>query len=145
MTRLVRKAHWKPKSKWQQETQGSPVQSLSQKDLLEEEMTLHSSVLAWKIPRAAKIWTRLSNWAHTQTQGRDSKWFLSRAQLLVWVDFRFCFHSLTVVLEAGKNKTKTSQKEHLWGQTRGPHPQCLIEVNWYFRTTKTIACLKSWC
>ena len=30
-------------------------------------MTLHSSILAWKIPRAAKIWTRLSVWAHTHT------------------------------------------------------------------------------
>ena len=49
-----------------QETQ---VQSLGQEDLLEEEMTTHSSILAWKIAwtepgRAtvhgvAKSWTRL--------------------------------------------------------------------------------------
>ena len=31
-----------------QETQ---VRSLSQKDLLEEEMATHSSILAWEIPR----------------------------------------------------------------------------------------------
>ena len=31
-----------------QETQ---VQSLGQEDPLEEEMTIHSSILAWKIPR----------------------------------------------------------------------------------------------
>ena len=47
------------------------VQSLGQKDLLEEEMATHSSILAWEIPRTeepvgpqsngvAKIQTRLS-------------------------------------------------------------------------------------
>ena len=34
-----------------QETQETQVQSLSQEDLLEEEMATHSSILAWKIPR----------------------------------------------------------------------------------------------
>ena len=50
------------------------VQSLGQEDLLEEEMTTHSSILAWKIAwtepgRAtvhgvAKSWTRLSDFTH---------------------------------------------------------------------------------
>ena len=31
--------------------QGTQVQSLSQKDLLEKEMATHSRVLAWRIPR----------------------------------------------------------------------------------------------
>ena len=33
-----------------QETQEIQVQSLSQEDALEEEMTTHSSILAWRIP-----------------------------------------------------------------------------------------------
>ena len=49
-----------------QETQ---VRSLGQKDPLEEEMTTHSSILAWEIPwteqlgalQIAKSWTQLSN------------------------------------------------------------------------------------
>ena len=35
------------------ETQEMPVLSLGQKDPLEEEMTTHSSILAWEIP-----WTK---------------------------------------------------------------------------------------
>ena len=34
-----------------QETQEMPVQSLGLEDPLEKEMTTHSSILAWKIPR----------------------------------------------------------------------------------------------
>ena len=48
------------------------VQSLGQEDPLEEEMTTHSSILAWEIPqteepgglqsmRSQKSWTQLSN------------------------------------------------------------------------------------
>ena len=33
-----------------QETQEARIQSLSRKDLLEEGMTTHSSILAWRIP-----------------------------------------------------------------------------------------------
>ena len=33
-----------------QETQETQVQSLGQEDLLEEEMTTHSSILTWKMP-----------------------------------------------------------------------------------------------
>ena len=65
MTWLVSKASWKPKIKWKQETQESWVWSLSQKYLLEQEMTLHSSILACKDLDTTK------QWAHTQTQGKD--------------------------------------------------------------------------
>ena len=52
------------------------VQSLGQEDLLEKEMAIHSSTLAWKIPRMEELgrlqsmgsqnsWTRLSDLAHT--------------------------------------------------------------------------------
>ena len=34
-----------------QETQEIQVQSLGQEDLLEKEMTTHSSILAWETPR----------------------------------------------------------------------------------------------
>ena len=34
-----------------QETQEIQVQSLGQEDILEEEMTTHSIILSWKIPR----------------------------------------------------------------------------------------------
>ena len=33
-----------------QETQKTRVQSLGREDLLEEEMTTHSSILAWEMP-----------------------------------------------------------------------------------------------
>ena len=33
-----------------QETQETRVQSLGREDLLEEEMTTHSSILAWEMP-----------------------------------------------------------------------------------------------
>ena len=61
------------------ETQEVQVQSLGQEDPLEEEMTAHSSVLAWKIPwteesgglQSPKSWTQLSNsqqqWFHNVT------------------------------------------------------------------------------
>ena len=40
-----------------QETQEMPVQSLGQKDPLEEGMATHSSILAWRIP-----WTEEPDW-----------------------------------------------------------------------------------
>ena len=40
-----------------QETQETQVQSLGQEDLLEEEMTPHSSIVVWKIP-----WTEELDW-----------------------------------------------------------------------------------
>ena len=61
------------------ETQEVQVQSLGQEDPLEEEMTAHSSVLAWKIPwteesgglQSPRSWTQLSNsqqqWFHNVT------------------------------------------------------------------------------
>ena len=33
-----------------EEPQGKPVQSLGRKDPVEEEMAIHSSILAWKMP-----------------------------------------------------------------------------------------------
>ena len=53
-----------------QETEEMQIGSLGQKDPLEEEMTTHSSILAWRIPmergpwrvmvhRVAKRWIRL--------------------------------------------------------------------------------------
>ena len=57
-------------------TQETWVQSLGLKDLLEKEMAIHSSILAWKIPwmeepgrlqsmASAKSWTRLSDFTHS--------------------------------------------------------------------------------
>ena len=37
-----------------QETQETPVHSLSQKDLLEKGMATHSSILTWRIPWGCK-------------------------------------------------------------------------------------------
>ena len=37
-----------------QETQDTWVQSISQEDPLEEEMAIHSSILAWETPRPEK-------------------------------------------------------------------------------------------
>ena len=60
-----------------QETQETQVQSLCQEDPLEEEMTTHSSILAWKNSEDSGAWyatvhgvskshTWLSDWAPTQ-------------------------------------------------------------------------------
>ena len=43
-------AQWKRTHLPMQETQETWVWSLDEEDLLEEEMTTHSSVLAWEIP-----------------------------------------------------------------------------------------------
>ena len=40
-----------------QKTQETQVQSLDQEDTLEEEMTAHSNILAWRIP-----WTDYMYW-----------------------------------------------------------------------------------
>ena len=61
-----------------QKPQETRVQSLGQKDPLEEDMVIHTSILAWRLPwteepgrlqsiglqRLKHDW---SNWAHTQT------------------------------------------------------------------------------
>ena len=58
-----------------QEAQETYIQSLGCKDLLEEEMATHSSILAWEIPwteecgglqstGSQKSQTWLSNWTH---------------------------------------------------------------------------------
>ena len=46
-----------------QETQETRVQSLGQKDLLEEEMATHSSILAWEIPWTESL-AGYSPWGH---------------------------------------------------------------------------------
>ena len=38
-----------------QETQEMRIQSLGQEDPLEEEMAIHSSILAWETPRTVKL------------------------------------------------------------------------------------------
>ena len=38
-----------------QETQEMQIQSLGQEDPLEEEMAIHSSILAWETPRTVKL------------------------------------------------------------------------------------------
>ena len=43
-----------------QETQETWVESLGQEEPLEEEMATHSSILAWKIPRAEELGGLLS-------------------------------------------------------------------------------------
>ena len=43
-------AQWVKNTLAMQETQETWVQSLNQEDPLEEEMTTHSSILAWRIP-----------------------------------------------------------------------------------------------
>ena len=46
-----------------QETQ---VQSLGQEDPLEEEMTIHSSILAWKIPQTEEPGRQYTSWGHKE-------------------------------------------------------------------------------
>ena len=59
------------------DTKETWVQFLSQKDSLEQEMTTHSNIFAWKMPWAeepdglspwgTKCWTQVSNWTSTTT------------------------------------------------------------------------------
>ena len=42
------------------------VQSLDWEDPLEEELTTHSSILAWRIPRTKEPGRRYSPWGHKE-------------------------------------------------------------------------------
>ena len=63
-----------------QEIQETQVRSLDQEDPLEEEVATHSSVLAWRIPRAeepgrlqsmgSQSWTRLSEHTRSLIRGK---------------------------------------------------------------------------
>ena len=53
-----------------QETQKTRVQSLGWEDPLEEEMTTHSSILAWKSPWTENL-AGYSPWGRKQTQLSD--------------------------------------------------------------------------
>ena len=50
-----------------QETQEMMVRSLSQEDPLEEEMTTHSSILAWEIPWQRNLWSTIHEAAESDT------------------------------------------------------------------------------
>jgi len=50
-----------------QETKETQVQSLDQKDPLEEGMGIHSSILAWRIPRDDGAWWAIT---HRVTKSR---------------------------------------------------------------------------
>ena len=71
------------------------VQSLGREDLLEKEMAIHSSILAWKIPwteepgRAtvhgvAKSWTRLSDFTFTFNSHALEKEMATHSSVLAW-------------------------------------------------------------
>ena len=53
------------------------IQSLGQEDLLEKEMTTHSSILAWKIPWMEEASRLQSMWLQSQTQVNDFTHLLS--------------------------------------------------------------------
>ena len=50
MKRASQVAQWVKNMPARQETQETRVRSLGREDLLEEEMTTHSSILAWEVP-----------------------------------------------------------------------------------------------
>ena len=70
-------AHWVKNPSAMQETQETRVQSLGQEDPLEEEMAIHSSILAWKTS-----WTEepgYSPWARKEsdtTEGLNTLLFI---------------------------------------------------------------------
>ena len=66
-----------------------PVQSLNQKDPLEEGMATHSSILAWRVPWTEGAWYRVTKGLtqlkrlsmYTHTYGEDwVPWWLSREE-----------------------------------------------------------------
>ena len=68
-----------------QEMQETQVRSLGQEDLLEEGMAIHSSILAWRIPRTEELgglqsigWQRLdtteaTSYAHTRKDNQERR------------------------------------------------------------------------
>ena len=63
-------AHWVKNLPAMQETQETRVQSLGQEDPLEEEMAIHSSILAWKTSGQRSLAT-VHGLAKSQTQLRN--------------------------------------------------------------------------
>ena len=65
-----------------QETQEGSVQSLGQEDPLEEEIAIHSSIIAWEIP-----WTEepvdCSPWGHRVRQEDTNEQLSSRGPLQI--------------------------------------------------------------
>ena len=59
------------------------VRSLGWEDSLEEGMTTHSSILAWRIPMGRGVWQAINNpWAHKESDTTEQ---LSTAQLqIIW-------------------------------------------------------------
>ena len=54
-----------------QEVQETPVQFLGREDPQEEEMAIHSSMVAWKIPRTEKLGRLQSIGSQSQTRLSD--------------------------------------------------------------------------
>ena len=53
------------------------VRSLGQEDLLEKEMTTHSSTLAWKIPRTEELGAGYSPWSRKESDTTERLHFTS--------------------------------------------------------------------
>ena len=74
-----------------QEVQETWVQFLGWEDLLEEEMSTHSSILSWKIPWAEELGRLQSmglqrvqhDWAHTHREGRNEHFYLQVIRLII--------------------------------------------------------------
>ena len=63
-------AQWVKNPSAMQETQETAVQSLGQKDTLEEGMAMHSSILAWRMPRTEEP-GGLQSIGHTESDATE--------------------------------------------------------------------------
>ena len=82
--------------------QETPVQSLDQEDLLEKEMTTHSSILAWKIPWTEKP-VGYSPWGHksqTRLSKKTTNYFLHLLVSLKVLSKILRRQSLTLIVKA---------------------------------------------
>ena len=59
------------------------VQSLGQEDLLEKEMAIHSSTIAWKIPRTEELGRLQSMGSQSETQLSDFTMAMARQHIKI--------------------------------------------------------------
>ena len=98
-----------------QETQKTPVGSLNRDDPLEEEMAIHSSILAWRIPwieepgrlqyRVRKSWTQLKQ---LSMHAGDSSIGITSMEIFLWTLFLLEYNCFTMLLVSAVQQSEST-------------------------------------